>query len=135
GSLKFDPGAAQRPARRDEFAAMIEAFGAGRPVVLAASTHAGEDAWIGSAVREASSEALYVTVPRHAERREEVRSELEAAGFEVVLRSSFRRPVEPARACLVVDSTGELRDWTAHADAVVIGKSILGFGGQNPAEA
>jgi 3-deoxy-D-manno-octulosonic-acid transferase len=35
----------------------------------------------------------------------------------------------------VVDSTGELRDWTAHAALVVVGKSILGRGGQNPAEA
>lgn len=135
GSLKFDPGAAQRPAERREFAEMITAFGTGRPVVMAASTHAGEDAWIGAAVRKACPEALYVAVPRHAERRAEVRSELEAIGFEVVLRSSFKPPVAPSRACLVVDSTGELRDWTAHADGVVIGKSVLGFGGQNPAEA
>lgn len=135
GSLKFDPGAAQRPATRREFAEMIAAFGVGRPVVMAASTHAGEDAWIGEAVRKACPEALYVSVPRHAERRAEVCAELEAAGFEVILRSSFHPPEDPSRACLVVDSTGELRDWTAHTDAVVIGKSVLGFGGQNPAEA
>ncbi len=135
GSLKFDPGAAQVPARRAEFAAMIVAFGERRPVVLAASTHAGEDAWIGKAVRRALPQALFVSVPRHAERRGEVRAELGAAGFEVVLRSVFHAPGDPAAACLVVDSTGELRDWTAHADAVVIGKSILGIGGQNPAEA
>jgi len=74
-------------------------------------------------------------VPRHAERRVEVRAALEGAGFEVVLRSDFREPAVPERACLVVDSTGELRDWTAHASLVIIGKSILGRGGQNPAEA
>jgi 3-deoxy-D-manno-octulosonic-acid transferase len=135
GSVKFDPAEAKTPARRAEFAAMIDAFGAGRPVVLAASTHAGEEAWIAKAVRAAAPGALCVLVPRHAERRQEVRTSLEAAGFEVVLRSDFRKPDDPARACLVVDSTGELRDWTAHAALVVVGKSILGRGGQNPAEA
>ena len=36
---------------------------------------------------------------------------------------------------LVIDSTGELRDWTAHADVIIIGKSFLSTGGQNPCEA
>ncbi len=35
----------------------------------------------------------------------------------------------------MVDSTGELGDWTAHADVVIIGKSFLSTGGQNPCEA
>jgi 3-deoxy-D-manno-octulosonic-acid transferase len=102
-------------------------------VVLAASTHAGEEAWIGRVVRE--SGALFAVVPRHAERRAEVKADLEKEGFEVVLRSAFHPPADPAKACLVIDSTGELRDWTAHATVVVIGKTILGTGGQNPAEA
>jgi len=67
--------------------------------------------------------------------RFEVRADLEKEGFEVVLRSAFQPPADPAKACLVVDSTGELRDWTAHATLVVVGKTILGHGGQNPAEA
>jgi 3-deoxy-D-manno-octulosonic-acid transferase len=135
GSLKFDPGSAVLPQPRPEFSAMLDAFGSGRPVILAASTHGTEDAWIGAAVREADPNALFVSVPRHAERRDEVRASLTASGFEVILRSSFHPPVSPENACLVVDSTGELRDWTAHAAAVVIGKSILGIGGQSPAEA
>lgn len=36
---------------------------------------------------------------------------------------------------LVVDSTGELRDWQALAEVVIIGKSFLAKGGQNPVEA
>src|SRR6478609_4912036 len=90
GSLKFDPGSGGRPQRRTEFQDMIDAFGKGRPVILAASTHAGEAAWIAEAIREAHPEALPVIVPRHAERRAEVKAELEKAGFEVVLRSSFQ---------------------------------------------
>ncbi len=133
GSLKFDPAGGARPEKRPEFQEMLDAFGENRRVVLAASTHTGEDAWIANVIREAASDALPVIVPRHAERRSEVRAELEKAGFGVVLRSAFHPPAE--RALLVVDSTGELRDWTAHADVVVIGKSFLATGGQNPAEA
>jgi 3-deoxy-D-manno-octulosonic-acid transferase len=133
GSSKFDPGAAAKPAQRPEFAAMLEAFGKDRPVVLAASTHAGEEAWLGKVVRETG--ALFAVVPRHAERRAEVKADLEKEGIEVVLRSAFQPPADPSQACLVIDSTGELRDWTAHATVVVIGKTILGTGGQNPAEA
>ena len=133
GSSKFDPGAAVLPAQRAEFTAMLSSFGSARPVVLAASTHAGEETWIGKAIRETT--ALYAVVPRHAERRAEVRADLEAEDFEVVQRSAFHPPSDPSRACFMIDSTGELRDWTAHADLVVIGKSILGTGGQSPAEA
>lgn len=135
GSLKIDPGSGPPPARRPEFAAMLEPFGAERPVILAASTHAGEEPWIADAIRAAVPAALPVIVPRHAERRGPLADDLKRAGFEVVLRSAFRPPTDAARACLVVDSTGELRDWTAHAAVVIIGKSFHAVGGQNPCEA
>lgn len=137
GSLKFDPGGGAMPAKRAEFSDLLEHSGKGRPVVLAASTHAGEEAWIAKAIRDAAPEALPVIVPRHAERRREVRAELEAEGFEVVARSAFHIPVRSEGGSLVfmIDSTGELRDWTAHADVVIIGKSFFAEGGQNPAEA
>ena len=140
GSLKFDPGGGTPPAERPDFQQMLDACGPRRPVVLAASTHAGEDAWIAEAIYQADPGALAVIVPRHAERRAEVKSELERAGFPVVLRSKFQPPPVLAatgdrRHVLLIDSTGELREWTAHADVVVIGKSFLARGGQNPTEA
>jgi 3-deoxy-D-manno-octulosonic-acid transferase len=135
GSLKFDPGSGTRPTQRPEFQNLIDQLGNQRPVILAASTHAGEESWIATAIRQAVPQALPVIVPRHAERRAEVKAELERAGFETVLRSAFAPPAAPASTCLVIDSTGELRDWTAHADVVVIGKSFLSTGGQNPCEA
>lgn len=138
GSLKFDPGSATPPSGNPHFQQMLDAFGNGRKILLAASTHAGEDAWIATAMRQAAPHALPVIVPRHAERRDEVRRELEAAGFDVTLRSTFSThspPPSSANAVFVIDSTGELRDWTALADVVVIGKSFLTHGGQNPVEA
>lgn len=135
GSIKFDPSGGAAPRRRDEFERMLQAFGTDRPVVMAASTHPGEEKLLGEALLASKMDALYVVVPRHAERRSEVSADLSATGFEVVLRSDFSEPQNPAKACFVVDSTGELRDWTAHADLLLIGKSWLGVGGQNPAEA
>lgn len=135
GSVKFDPDGGSHPQTRPEFHEMLAAFGPERVVILAASTFPGEEVLIAEAIRAASPTALAVIVPRHAERRAEVRAALEQAGFEVVLRSRFALPRNLADACFVIDSTGELCDWTAHAAGVVIGKSILAHGGQNPCEA
>jgi 3-deoxy-D-manno-octulosonic-acid transferase len=136
GSLKIDPGSGPPPTRRPEFQTMLDAFGPSRPAVLAASTHDGEELLIARAIIAANPAALPVIVPRHAERRDAIRQDLQTAGFQVTLRSSFSPPpATAAPACFVVDSTGELRDWTAHADAVIIGKSFLATGGQNPCEA
>lgn len=135
GSMKFDPAGGSAFAMRPEFQEMLDAFGSDRSVVLAASTHDGEEPWIASAIRAASANALPVVVPRHAERREEVRRNLESAGFKVVLRSRFAVESPADNDVFVIDSTGELCDWTAHADVVIIGKSFLATGGQNPTEA
>lgn len=136
GSLKFDPGSGDAPATRPAFQQMLDHFGPGRNVVLAASTHPGEHVWIASAIRDSIPDALIAIVPRHAERRMEVMAELEHSGFTPRLRSTFdRQRPSGDHDLLVIDSTGELRDWTAHADVVVIGKSFLGHGGQNPSEA
>ena len=131
GSLKFDPGAARRGSSRPEFRAMVASLSSGRPVLLGASTHAGEERLIAAAARAAG--AFCVLIPRHAERRHEVAADLARDGWMVVLRSRFEMPA--GDAILVVDSTGELRDWIEEADLVVVGKSFTGTGGQNPAEA
>ena len=77
---------------------------------------------------------FYVVVPRHAERWKEVREELEKIGLRVALRahdnSSAGNP-----DTLLVNTTGELRDWYDQATLVFIGKSLTAHGGQNPAEA
>jgi len=135
GSLKLDSNSGPQPTRRPKFQALIDACGTGRPTVLAASTFPGEEAWIAAAIYQAAPHALPIIVPRHAERRNEVKAALQAAGFQPILRTEFSPPNRNERVCLVIDTTGELCDWTAHADAVIIGKSFLARGGQNPAEA
>lgn len=134
GSIKFDVMGDAPQSLRDDFRAILDTLRNGKPTVLAASTHAGEEALIATAIREAG--AFPLIVPRHAERREQVVSDLKAAGFAPLLRTTGELPaLLPDNACYVADTTGELRDWTALADAVVIGKSFLARGGQNPVEA
>lgn len=134
GSIKFDVLGDTPTAPREEFRTLLSTMAAGKPVVLAASTHAGEEALIATAIREAG--AFPLIVPRHAERRADVVKDLTAAGFAPILRTAGDLPAElPQNLCYVADTTGELRDWTALADVAVIGKSFLAKGGQNPVEA
>ena len=135
GSIKFDAESSPMPAPNPSFAEMLAAFGINRPIVLAASTFPGEEEMLAQAILEANPAALPVIVPRHAERRAEVAQALSKAGFAVTLRSAFSKPVSSSPHTFVIDTTGELAAWTAHADAVIIGKSFLSTGGQNPAEA
>jgi len=139
GSIKFDPSQAPAP-EAEKLAALqqyFSAFSAGKPLVLAASTHAGEELLCAQASVQAGGFA--VIVPRHVERRQQVCEELQQAGFEVYLRSKQQRfaaaTAQTRGLVYVADTTGELALLTACADVVLIGKSFLGQGGQNPCEA
>ncbi len=134
GSIKFDHTGGGKPKRREAFAEILTAHGGGKAVVMAMSTFAGEEKAIAEALMPLRDEVFFVVVPRHMERRTEVCADLQSVGYTSVLRSSGEL-VGQGPSCLVVDSTGELRDWTAHADIAIIGKSWIGKGGQNPTEA
>lgn len=135
GSIKFDVlGDADVP-QNEEFRAILQRLAGDKPIILASSTHAGEEALIAEAVRQVGGFPLIV--PRHMERRAEVVRDLQELGFSPILRTAAQElPAAPAEStCYIVDTTGELREWTALADIVVIGKSFLASGGQNPVEA
>lgn len=143
GSVKFDPQASAEPAAQvagfrallaQSFAGRLD----GRKLLLAGSTHDGEEALIGKVYREMREnrpELFYIVVPRHFERAAAVKAQLEADGLFPALRSQLATPVSDEIDCLIVDSTGELRAWYFLADVVVIGKSFSSTGGQNPVEA
>ena len=137
GSIKFDQSGTSSIEKKSEFEEMLESFKSNnqRPVVMALSTHIGEEAWIAEALYSLRESFQLVIVPRHAERRSEVAKDIQGVGYKVVLRSQFEKPAHPIDTCFVIDSTGELRNWTASADIVIVGKSILNKDGQNPTEA
>ena len=134
GSIKFDNKGISAPTKREEFSQILNQLSGAKPIVLAASTHDGEEVVIARAIREAG--AFPLIIPRHEERRASVVKELKEDGWAPILRPEKELPSPtPSNACYIADTTGELRDWTAHADIAIIGKSFLSKGGQNPAEA
>lgn len=144
GSVKFDPQGSTAPLDQiGQFQELLtQSFGgrlAGRKILLAGSTHDGEESLLGQAyisVRERHPALFYFAVPRHFERAAEVKAQLEADGLHPVLRSSLPDTAPGDEVdCLIIDTTGELGAWYYLADLVVIGKSFLSTGGQNPVEA
>ena len=77
--------------------------------------------------RERFPQLLLVIAPRHVERSPEVRSQVAGLGLTVVSRRELatKSPAEiEAADILLLDTTGELRDWFALATVVFIGKSL-----------
>ncbi len=144
-SVKFDEDqATDRPdAKIEELRTWLRENGVtdDQPILLGGSTHAGEEALLGKIWRnlqKTTPDLALVIVPRHAERAGEIQAELVAEDISSVLRTNRVRSSNQQGAfenpALIANTTGELRAWFFLADAVVIGKSITGKGGQNPVE-
>lgn len=130
GSIKFDVCVDSQ--QRQQAAMLAQRWQlAARPVILAASTHEGEEALVLDAFqaqREVHSNALLVLVPRHPERFSEVHTRCVEGGWSVVRRSSAA-DVTQATDILLVDSIGELMMLYGLADVAVIGGSFSEAGG------
>jgi 3-deoxy-D-manno-octulosonic-acid transferase len=121
------------PADAAELARLTAAL-AGRPAVLAASTHPGEEAIVAEAVRQAGAPVL-VVAPRHPDRGAAVAAELTALGY-CVARRSAGEPLAAETTAYVADTLGELGLFLRLAAVVVMGGSFVeGIGGHNPLEA
>jgi 3-deoxy-D-manno-octulosonic-acid transferase len=108
-----------------------------RPVIAAASTHAGEEAAIISAhrrLRIKSPALLTIIAPRHPERGPGIAEAAKAAGFSVALRSRGEAP-KPNVDIFVADTLGELGLIYRLAPIAFMGGSLASHGGQNPIEA
>ena len=106
-----------------------------RPILLGGSLHRGEEELLVSCFRTLQTEfpdLFLILVPRHAERTPEIAQFLRAWNVPFALR--FEPDFQQNPSVLIVNSTGELRDWYAAATVVVVGKSFCGIGGQNPVE-
>lgn len=136
GNLKLDVEIPELPA--GELAQLRRDVGLGEGLVLlGSSTWPGEETALLTALKSAREKGLKVSlliVPRHAERREELRGLLEKSGLSFHFRSAGKAAglVDVA----VGDTTGELRKFTQLADLVFVGKSLAPHdGGQTPVEA
>ncbi len=131
GNLKADVPAL--PANPAALAALQSEIGA-RPVLLAASTHEGEDRIlieVQDALRASLPDLLTIIVPRHPERGNAIAQICGARTWR--LRSSGN-PVGNA-AIYIADTIGELGLFYRLAPFAFIGGSLVPHGGQNPLEA
>lgn len=122
--------------------------GKARPVVMLASTREGEEAlWLQALTAKADRLAafqaagvVWLLVPRHPQRFDEVHDLLVAQGLSVVRRSNWDlgQPL-PVHADNVPvwlgDSVGEMPVYFQSADMALLGGSFMPLGGQNLIEA
>ncbi len=134
GNLKID--APPQPINAQALADLKVAIG-DRPVLLAASTHEGEEAILADAYRDLAATVvnpLLIIAPRHPERATAILQALKARGFTVAQRSAGEVP-SAATQIYLADTMGELGTLYALSPVAFIGKSLVPEGGQNPIEA
>ncbi len=133
GSVKFD--ITLSPELRQSARQLRTRYGADRPVVIAASTHIGEDPIVLDAfalLRALHPNALLILVPRHPERFQEV-YELSRNRFNTLTRSSGVAP-GPSTEVIVGDTMGEMMLLYGCADIAFVGGSLIERGGHNMIE-
>jgi 3-deoxy-D-manno-octulosonic-acid transferase len=134
GNIKFDVPAL--PVDAGKLAALTAAT-RGRIVVVAASTHPGEESVIVEAHRQlktAHPDLLTIIAPRHPQRGPDVAGIAELAHLRPALRSHGALPAGDTEV-YVFDTLGELGLIYAAAPVVFMGGSLVRHGGQNPIEA
>lgn len=134
GNLKLDvPAPPADPAKLERLMAMTR----GRPVIVAASTHPGEEEMLVAAHRSLSGffpQLLTVIVPRHPDRGSSITGLITASGLKPALRSRDELPTA-ATDVYIADTMGELGLFYRLSDIVFMGGSLIHHGGQNPIEA
>lgn len=140
GNFKFDT----RPSGRlPEWTGLL-----GHPVVLAGSTHEGEEELMVSVFERMTDfcpEMNLVLAPRHPERFRKVEEMVKAKGLPCIMRSELAPPsgegggrsADRGRlegVILILDAMGELASSYGVADVAVMGGSFYKTGGHNPLE-
>jgi 3-deoxy-D-manno-octulosonic-acid transferase len=134
GNLKFD--VSLPPDLLEHGLMMRRQWGTERPVLLAGSTHEGEDEAVLSAftqVLKSFPDALLILVPRHPERFTRVALLAENTGLNTALLSRDNT-CGPDNACFVIDAMGALLRYYAACDIAFVGGSLVPIGGHNVLE-
>jgi 3-deoxy-D-manno-octulosonic-acid transferase len=134
GNLKLDVPAPPADSSKLE---RLMSVTRGRPVVVAASTHPGEEEILVETHKTLAGffpKLLTVIVPRHADRGEAIARMIAASGLNAALRSREELPTA-ATDVYVADTMGEMGLFYRLAPIVFMGGSLVAHGGQNPIEA
>lgn len=137
GNTKFDQVLTKVPL--GEQALLRDALGLAReePVVLAGSTHPGEEEEVLRAYRHLKAthpDVRLLIAPRHIQRAPEIAVQAAAHGFTAVCRTKIAAAPAPPDAVLILDTIGELARAYALCSAAFVGGSFVPIGGHNVLE-
>jgi 3-deoxy-D-manno-octulosonic-acid transferase len=134
GNLKLDvPAPPADPAKLERLMSVTR----GRPIIVAASTHPGEEEILLAVHKTLAGffpQLLTVIVPRHPDRGEAIARLITESGLHAGLRSHEELPTA-TNDIYVADTMGELGLFYRLAPIVFMGGSLVPHGGQNPIEA
>jgi 3-deoxy-D-manno-octulosonic-acid transferase len=106
-------------------------------VWVAASTHEGEELFSAKAhilLKEKEKNLITIIIPRHINRVDKIVNELKNLNLKVITHSSKQKKFDDIDI-YIVDTFGLSKNFYQISPTVLLGKSILHKGGQNPLEA
>jgi 3-deoxy-D-manno-octulosonic-acid transferase len=134
GKLQVDvPAPPADPEKLEQLKAAVQ----GRPVVVAASTHPGEEEHVFEAQRQLERyfpSLITVLAPRHPDRGEGLGQLASNFGLRAALRSRSELP-QASTEVYIADTLGELGLFYRLTPIVFMGGSFANMGGHNPVEA
>ena len=135
GNLKFSESSSDL---KDRSNFKIKKFLKKKKIVFTAiSTHKGEEllcAKVHANLKKKYKNIISIIIPRHIHRAQEIKDELNLIGLNVHLHSS-NKLIKNDTDIYLVDTFGETKSFLKLSKIAFMGKSIHGYGGQNPIEA
>jgi 3-deoxy-D-manno-octulosonic-acid transferase len=133
GNIKFDM---EPPRSTHERADAIRHQFSNRPILIAASTHEGEDEIVLDAyriIKQTLRDCLLIIAPRHPERSLRIADLCRGGGY---LVSRYSDEISPTgdTDILILDTIGQLQSYYAASDISFVGGSLVPVGGHNMLE-
>ena len=138
GNMKFDIQVKESRISGNELRGQLS-LGQGDELLVAGSTHAGEEEALVAAFKELIQKfpkLKLLIAPRHIERVREVEKVIKKIGFTPVRLSTNHKPqtANHQSSIYILDTIGRLNDFYSIATIVFVGGSLIKHGGQNPIE-
>jgi 3-deoxy-D-manno-octulosonic-acid transferase len=139
GNIKFDQSFPSSPQEKSNELAGSLGFRGGKTLLIAGSTHSGEEEILISAfkdLRKIDPQLILLLAPRHLDRLEEVEKLLRRESVSWERRTSFssRTKEKVVDEVILLDTMGELMNLYRLGTIVFIGGSLVPVGGHNPLE-
>jgi len=132
GSMKFDLSS---PEVKENVSEVISNFKSGRPLIVFASTHQGEEKAAIDVLQKLEAKGFrpaIIVAPRHLQRGDEIAELLQRSSIPFIRRTQ-NNPL-PSAKILLLDTLGELNSCFSLADAAFVGGSFAEVGGHNVLE-